>query len=679
MFDHLGLEHFQISFEDFINGQRAFAIFRHGESALSSVTEKELNNDDTSLNSTYYTNSTNLTYSNTTYLTDPIYSPSLTNSINSIDSINSTDSTNSTKTNNIFNKCISPEDILNSNELMQKVTCKEDYLPYLDQKCKDDDLVQFQMPNLQAACITSASKCENIEQVTSNMLSNCDYLYATCDTKSLNSINNLIYSYTPKNKPDDHYIICGNAHGLDLARFEPGEINNITSPTKEFKMEFWFLSQSYVDNHFNSITLDWLDHIKIEVFYNKTSGKYGARCIPMNDTENIMEFEYIEASDDQNRWRYIVCGVNTENKKAYMTNLMVENRVEVTFNPTFNLTKKLTTLKLHENSDTNYGVTYLKELRLWECYDCSSDKAFVKYSRDDPYFKKVIHYFKFESPTGFLQDYHQGFPEPEVYVQLITKEDFTGYGLLESIPDVPDCNEGGQLYFSIKMGEGCDTMFNFNIFKKDVEFENIPASRANRYTMEFWFYVESADDFTEGLNMIYEDHMTISALAHNINDTDIDVFCFPQGYRDRLEDVFGERMYQRYKEAQNKAGYTYVNGTSQWNYVRCAYSFDLLKYYINDEPPKSIDPEIYFNSYENDKPFKMFMKNLVKLKINLSKNTFARTIIQTINIYRDYIPQSIQQSIFKWINILLMCLKILIILLLLQFHSQIIMILSQIS
>ena len=65
---------------------------------------------------------------------------------------------------------------------MQKVTCRENYL------------VQFQMPNLQAACITSASKYENIEQVTSNMLSNCDYLYATCDTKALNSINNLIYS-----------------------------------------------------------------------------------------------------------------------------------------------------------------------------------------------------------------------------------------------------------------------------------------------------------------------------------------------------------------------------------------------------------------------------------------------------------------------------------------------------
>ena len=77
------------------------------------------------------------------------------------------------------------------------------------------------------------------------------------------------------------------------------------------------------------------------------------------------------------------------------------------------------------------------------------------------------------------------------------------------------------MYFSIKMGEGCDTMFNFNIFKKDVIFEDIPSSRTNSYTMEFWFYVESSDDFTKGMNLIYEDHMTISTLAHNIDDTNL--------------------------------------------------------------------------------------------------------------------------------------------------------------
>ena len=305
----------------------------------------------------------------------------------------------------------------------------------------------------------------------------------------------------------------------------------------------------------------------------------------MNDINNIMQFEFYEDesnsnnSNIQNRWRYIVCGVNIEDKKAYLTNLMVENREEVEFNPINDndnnntnetLEEITTTLKVSENSLTNYGVTFLKELRLWNCYNCSSDKAFVKYSRDDPYFSNVLHYFKFESPTGLLHDYKKGYPEPNIYTQFITKKDFSGYGILAPIPDIPDCNEGGQMYFSIKKGDGCYNMFNFDLFKKDIIFEKIPASKANRYTIEFWFFIESADDFRGGMNLIYEDHMTISLHSHNLNDTDLDVYCFPQAYRDHLDDAFGDDMEQRFNNAQNKAKYTFINGYSKWNYVRCS-------------------------------------------------------------------------------------------------------------
>ena len=395
---------------------------------------------------------------------------------------------------------------------MNLIECKVDYLPYLDQNCKDSELSLYQLPNIEPICVANASKCDNIEQVTVNMLTNCDYLYASCDTKSLNSINNLIYTYSPNNFPDEHYIICGNALGLDLARFEPGEIYNIKSPKDEFKMEFWFLSQSYINNHFNSITIEWVNYIKIEVYYNNETLKYGAKCIPMNNESNIMQFEYIELSNEQNRWRYIECGINTKINKAYLTNLNIENSEEIIFTSSSEEVSEgdTTSLKISENSETNYGVSFIKELRLWNCYDCSSNQAFKKYSRDDPYFAKVLHYFKFESPSGLLHDLHQGYPEPNIFTQFITKKEFSGYGILKPISDIPDCNEKGNLYFSIKKGEGCDTMFNFNSFKNDVIFNKIPASKSNRYTMEFWFYIESSDDFTEGLNFIYEDHMTIS-------------------------------------------------------------------------------------------------------------------------------------------------------------------------
>ena len=79
------------------------------------------------------------------------------------------------------------------------------------------------------------------------------------------------------------------------------------------------------------------------------------------------------------------------------------------------------------------------------------------------------------------------------------------------------------MYFSIKMSVGCDTMFNFDIFPKDEIFDDIPASKTNSYTMDFWFYIENANDFTYGMNIIYEDHMTISTFADNINCNNLDV------------------------------------------------------------------------------------------------------------------------------------------------------------
>ena len=184
----------------------------------------------------------------------------MTDFINETDFSNITDLEDSSSTNIIdindneeiiITECISPEDIIGPEEIIQRVICKEDYLPYIDQKCKDNEFVEYTTTNFPPSCVTSASKCENIEQVTKKMSKNCDYLYASCDTKSTNSINNLIYTYSPPNAPDDKYIICGNAHGLDLARFESAIVPHINSPKEKFKMEFWFLSQSYIDNHFN--------------------------------------------------------------------------------------------------------------------------------------------------------------------------------------------------------------------------------------------------------------------------------------------------------------------------------------------------------------------------------------------------------------------------------------------
>ena len=101
---------------------------------------------------------------------------------------------------------------------------------------------------------------------------------------------------------------------------------------------------------------------------------------------------------------------------------------------------------------------------------------------------------------------------------------------------------------------------------------------------------------------------------------------------------------------QNKISDIYINGYSKWNYVRCAYSFDSQNYYLNNKPEEDVKSEIYFwnpSQKRNEKGFKMFMKNLVKLIINVSRDNFTRIFIQTINIFREYIPQSIDTKYIK--------------------------------
>ena len=533
--------------------------------------------------------------------------------------------------------------------ILTRTKCVEDYITYTDQNCNDEQFVKYNTENYPPTCVDNPSKCDDITQVIQKMDVTCDYLIATCDNKSINSINNLIFSYITDN--NEKYIICGSANGLEIARFKPNSVHNILSPTDEFKMEFWFLSQSYINNNFGTLEIKWNGHVDIIIQYS--SSVYSAKCYGLDSTSNQVSFSY--TGNEDNKWRYVVCGVSISKNEIYVTNLQKENQIAGYKRNLVNLnipSSSLTDLYISESSPTNFGVTYIKELRLWKCYECYPDKAFVIFNRDDPFFSDVLHYFKFEDPGGVLKDYRNNIytGDENIKVQFETKDEFNGYGLLNSIPDAPNCNEQGSMYYSLKLDKGCDILFNFNIFKTDIIFNDIPASRTNRYTMDFWFYVESADDFQKGFNIIFEDHMTISSFAGSTSDNDITVYCFPQGYRNNMMNIFGNDILNKFNVEQNKISDVYINGYSKWNYVRCAYSFDSQNYYLNNKPEEDVKSEIYFwnpSQKRNEKGFKMFMKNLVKLIINVSRDNFTRIFIQTINIFREYIPQSIDTKYIK--------------------------------
>ena len=111
-----------------------------------------IDNEKNDTNSTDYISTENLLETTIGNLAEPttvIETEPTTGFLNSTDyTDNYNDDDREIKEIIIFNKCMSPEDVINPNETMKRVSCKEDYLPYLDQKCLDEEFVSFKTSSL---------------------------------------------------------------------------------------------------------------------------------------------------------------------------------------------------------------------------------------------------------------------------------------------------------------------------------------------------------------------------------------------------------------------------------------------------------------------------------------------------------------------------------------------------
>lgn len=450
-------------------------------------------------------------------------------------------------------------------------------------------------------------------------------------------------------------IVCGNHNGLDFARYDPDMITNVQSPRSSykvaenndigFKMEFWFLTQSYYNNNFDNILLLWNKHLKISI--NQMADNYTASCYALSDLANPLT-EGIPSTMDygniQNKWGYVVCGANLKTKQYYVSIGRVTHSKN--FSPSqkdalANTISSKVILQIGDYSPTNFGFAYIRELRLWNCYNCYFHLAYVPYTIANLYFNNVLHYFKMDDPLGNIVDTVGGVASTTAKQKLTQRTDFIGYSVMKSLPKLPNCDEGVHNYFNFNANINCDVMYNLNRLN-DVEFPNIPVARTNRWTMEFWVFVEGANDFTKGINVIYENHISISLLALDINTKDITTFCLPQAYRNKVWGLSGNDAYLVYQGAQNRAFETLTGAFSQWNYLRCAFDSDRDLYYYNNKPEAKILPEAFYTDILNVTPFKFFSSSTSKVSLVVQNGNINNTRIffRTLNIYREYIPQS---------------------------------------
>ena len=382
---------------------------------------------------------------------------------------------------------------------------------------------------------------------------------------------------------------------------------------------------------------------------------YSLKCkaISVMSDSSLSTHEDVEINlADLNRvWKFITCGVSLGDKLLYAAHTNNRNSKVVSFESDFDEIPTLNnvTFKLTENSPNGYGVTFIKELRLWECYDCCLGKKNFQYSSGDINFISCLHCFR--GDNNYFTSIYPIFEDviyPENKVELTSVPNFQGYNILQSYSTYLICNED---VFQYLYNDKCQTLFNLN---RANDFEVISySSRTGRYTMEFWFYIEKVAEMANGINFIWDNHLSLSLITSQSQSSILNAVCFPQAYRDKVDDKTSGEIYNLYNNAINKDIYEFYNADDSWQYVRCAVDHTRKIYRIsssveydnsgniikeNANLEKTLEAEILFGNTRNVRPFRFFgLKELSTVKFQNFKNNGSRQFLRQFKLFREYI------------------------------------------
>lgn len=180
-------------------------------------------------------------------------------------------------------------------------------------------------------------------------------------------------------------------------------------------------------------------------------------------------------------------------------------------------------------------------------------------------------------------------------------------------------------------------MYNLNRLQ-DITFEKVPSVNTGRYSIEFWFYAQQADGFQQGVNIIFENHIAINLSADSSTSEYMVMICFPQAYRDNIRDKLSDTIKNDiYYRSQNK----YKEGQkafSQWTFIRCGYNSNDGVFFMNSNINMPVTPELFWKNTENTIPYRFYPPTFSNLIIQNAALNSTRIFMQTINIYRDYLP-----------------------------------------
>lgn len=301
----------------------------------------------------------------------------------------------------------------------------------------------------------------------------CNLRYITCDNKDPLDVDYLLYLNTEEN-----FISCGNHNGMDLARYDDFEIPEITNLQESFKMEFWFYTQSYVNYNFAKLTVTWDFHIKIQPYYDSGDGTFYVNCYPIPDNSTPLNdgpgsSAILGVAVSPPGWIYVNCGVNYTDKLFYVSNGYFPGSSSFTSKNTIP-SDDTVSMYISEDSPASYGITYIRQMRLWNCYDCQLGLALAAYDYKEPLFDLVVHVFQFSDPRGYVVDMVDplNVKFTDVNVQAVESVDYKGSNIVIPTPGIsgggsnqhptgqpPTCLEERHFYYNLQEQKGCDSKF----------------------------------------------------------------------------------------------------------------------------------------------------------------------------------------------------------------------------
>ena len=173
-------------------------------------------------------------------------------------------------------------------------------------------------------------------------------------------------------------------------------------------------------------------------------------------------------------------------------------------------------------------------------------------------------------------------------------------------------------------------------------FPSLTTSRTNRWTIDFWLFVEKPSALTDGLNFIFDNHVGISVYADPNIEADLKSVCFPQEYRDNLNGLRGQSIISLYNNALNTDQDTFVSATMAWGFYRCSVDNFTGQFYLNRKLVKTMITETIYSNVTNFKSFRYFSGRLVDdILIQNAQYAQTRTFVKTMSVWREYIPQGL--------------------------------------